>query len=200
MKDTGSGMTRDTRANTYGEQLRQAAFEAVCRGWPVVPGRFGTDSEGLAEMRPLIENWDAAVMEPDQAWSIWGQQPYGVLLVCGRGIDVLDVPLWVAELLPALADAGLVVPVATALVPSRSVLFVATGSGTLRDDLATAPVCLHGKGEWVALPPTTVVGYPPPRWRVPPRDDGASALGGADEVQRLLAEALRSGSADADRG
>lgn len=111
MRDTGSGMIRDTRANTYGEQLRQAAFEAVCRGWTVVPGRVGTDAEGLAEMRPLIENWDAAVREPDQAWTIWGQQPYGVLLVCGRGIDVLDVPLRVAELLPALADAGLVVPV-----------------------------------------------------------------------------------------
>ncbi|MGH3833959.1 MAG: bifunctional DNA primase/polymerase, partial [Pseudonocardiaceae bacterium] len=154
-------MVKVTRADTYGEQLRWAAFEAVCRGWPVVPGRFGTNSEGFAEMRPLFENRDAAVTDPDHAWSIWGQQPYGVLLACGRGIDALEIPFRVAELLPALPDADLAVPVATALASSRWVLMVATGSGTLRDDLAAASVCLRGIGEWVALPPTAVVGHPP---------------------------------------
>ncbi|MGH3718306.1 MAG: bifunctional DNA primase/polymerase [Pseudonocardiaceae bacterium] len=189
-----------TQANTYGQQLRRAAFEAVCRGWPVAPGRFGTDSEGFAEMRPLIENRDAAVTDPDHAWSVWGRQAYGVLLVCGRGIDALEVPFRVIELLPALADADLVVPVVTALAPSRWVLLVATASGTLRDELAAASVRLRGKGEWVALPPTAVSGYPPLRWRVPPLDDGASALPSADEVQRVLAEALSSGTSHADRG
>jgi len=74
----GGSVARVTRADTYGERLRWAAFKAVCRGWPVVPGRFGTDSEGVVEMRPLLENRDAAVTNPDHAWSIWGQQPYGV--------------------------------------------------------------------------------------------------------------------------
>ncbi|MGH3821088.1 MAG: hypothetical protein ACRDRE_25780, partial [Pseudonocardiaceae bacterium] len=110
------------------------------------------------------------------------------------GIDALDVPFRVVELLPALADADLAVPVGTALAPSRWVLVVATDSGTLRDELAAASVCLRGKGEWVALPPTAVGGYPPLRWRIPPRDDGACApLPSADGVQRVLAEALRSG-------
>ncbi|MGH3722446.1 MAG: bifunctional DNA primase/polymerase [Pseudonocardiaceae bacterium] len=190
-----------TQADTYGERLRWAAVEAVCRGWPVVPGGFGTDSQGVAEVCPLLDDGDATpVTDPDHAWSIWGRRPSGVLLACGRGIDALEVPFRVVELLPALAGADLAVPVATALEPSRWVLFVATGSGTLRDDLATASVRLHGKGEWVALPPTAVVGCPPLRWRLPPLDDGASAPAGADEVQRVLAEALRSGLPDADRG
>lgn len=137
------------RANSYGEQLRWAAFEAVCRGWPVVPGRVGTGPEGVADIQPLIESGNAAVTDPDHAWDIWGQQAYGVLLVRRRGIDVLDVPFRVAELLPALPGAALAVPVATALAPSR--------------------------------------------WRVPPLDDGTSAPPSADEVQRVLAEALRSG-------
>ena len=190
-----------TRVNTYGEQLRQAAFEAVCRSWPVVPGRVRTDAEGGAEIRPLIENENAAVTDPDHAWALWSPQPYGVLLVCGRGIDALDVPFRVVELVPALADAGLAVPVATTLAPSRWVLFAATGSGTLRDELAAASVRLRGKGDWVALPPTAVLGYSPPRWRVPPGDGGGCAPPPtADEVQRVLAEALRSGRGSGPAG
>jgi len=191
-----------TRADICGERLRWAALEAVCRGWPVVPGGFRTDSEGFAEVCPLLENGDTTpVTAPDDAWNIWGRQPYGVLLVCGRGIDALEVPFRVMELLSALAHAGLTVPVATALAPSRWVLLVATGSGTLRDDLAAASVCLRGIGQWVACPPTAAGGHAPLRWRVPPLDDcTSSALGGADEVQRVLTEALRSGTSHADRG
>jgi len=181
------------RANSYGEQPRWAAFEAVCRGWSVVPGRVGTGTEGVADIQPLIENGDAAVTDPDHAWNIWGQQAYGVPLARGHGIDALDVPFRVAELLPALPGAALAVPVATALAPSRWVLFVATGSGALRDDLVAASVCLRGTGQWVTLPPTTVGAHAPSRWRVPPLDDGTSAPPSADEVQRVLAEALRSG-------
>lgn len=200
MRTGGGGVARVTRADTYGERLRWAAVEAVCRGWPVVPGRVGTDSQGLAEMRPLLENRDAAVTNPDHAWSIRGRQPYGVLLVRGGGIDAVEVPLRVVELLPVLVDTGLAVPVATAPAPSRWVLVVAAGSGTLRGDLVAASVCPRGKGRWVALPPTAVVGSAPSRWRVPPCDDLASAPPSADEVQRVLAEALRSGTPDADRG
>lgn len=75
------------RANSYGEQPRWAAFEAVCRGWPVVPVRVGTHPEGVADIQPLIENGDAPVTDADHAWTIWGQQAYGVPLARGRGID-----------------------------------------------------------------------------------------------------------------
>ncbi|MGH3834002.1 MAG: bifunctional DNA primase/polymerase [Pseudonocardiaceae bacterium] len=180
-----------TRADTYGERLRAAAFEAVCRGWPVARGVDGTDAEGFAEVRPVVRNGDVAlVRDPDQAWRIWEQRPSGVLLACGRGIDGLEVPFRVMELLPALARADLAVPVATALAPSRWTLFVTTGSGTLRDDLAAASVRLRGIGQWVALPPTTPTGQPPLRWKTPPAEDPDTALPSADEVQRILAEAL----------
>ncbi|MGH3833935.1 MAG: bifunctional DNA primase/polymerase [Pseudonocardiaceae bacterium] len=186
-----------TRVDTYGERLRVAAFEAVCRGWPVARGVDGIDTEGFTEVRPLVQNGGVAlVRDPDQAWRIWEQRPYGVLLACGRGVDALDVPFRVMELLPALASAGLAVPVATALAPSRWVLVVATGSGTVRDDLAAASVGLRGIGQWVALPPTTLAGQPPLRWTTPPAEDPDTALPSADEVQRVLAEALRSGTSE----
>ncbi len=185
------------RADTYGERLRAAAFEAVCRGWPVARGVDGTDTEGFAEVRPVVRNGDVAlVRDPDQARRIWEQRPYGVLLACGRGVDALDVPFRMAELLPALASAGLTVPTVTALAPSRWVLIVTTGSGTVRDDLAAASVCLRGIGQWVALPPTTPAGQPPLRWTTPPAEDPDTALPSADEVQRVLAEALHSGTSE----
>ncbi|HWR48393.1 MAG TPA: bifunctional DNA primase/polymerase [Pseudonocardiaceae bacterium] len=108
---------------------------------------------------------------PEQAEEVWTRLRHvGVLLVCGRGIDALEVPFRVTELLPALEERGLAVPVATALPPSRWLLFVATGSGTLRSDLAAASVQLRGIGEWVTLLPTTLGGYPPLQWTAaPPR-------------------------------
>ncbi|MGH3829352.1 MAG: bifunctional DNA primase/polymerase [Pseudonocardiaceae bacterium] len=183
-----------TRVDTYGERVRVAAFEAVCRGWPVTRGVDGIDAEGFAEVRPVVRNGEVAlVRDPDQAWRLWDQRPYGVLLACGHGVDTLAVPFRVMELLPALASAGLAVPVATALVPSRWVLIVTSGSGTVRDELAVASVRLRGIGQWVALPPTTPAGQPPLRWTTPPAEDPDTALPSADEVQRVLAEALRSG-------
>jgi len=56
---------------------------------------------------------------------------------------------------------------------------------------------LRGIGQWVALPPTTLGGYPPVRWTVAPAEDHALCLPGAQEVQRVLAEALSSGRPDA---
>ncbi|MGH3770377.1 MAG: bifunctional DNA primase/polymerase [Pseudonocardiaceae bacterium] len=199
MSDTGSG---GTRANSTGvatgvawTRVRDAAVDAVRRGWPVVASTCRPDETGFPEVCPLQDTWDIApVTDPERAEDIWTRLRHvGVLLVCGRGIDALEVPFRVAELLPALAHAGLTVPVATTLAPSRWVLFVATGSGTLRDDLATVPVRLRGTGQWVALPPTTLEGYPPSRWTQAPPEDRDVRLPGADEVQRVLAEALRSG-------
>ncbi|MGH3825665.1 MAG: bifunctional DNA primase/polymerase [Pseudonocardiaceae bacterium] len=193
----GTGVAGVTRVDTYDDRLRAAAFEAVRRGWPVAPGVDGIDAEGFAEVRPVVRNGDMAlVRDPDQAWRVWEQRPYGVLLACGRGVDALEVPFRVMELLPALASAGLAVPVATAAAPSRWVLVVATGSGTLRDDLAAASVCLRGIGQWVALPPTTPAGQPPLRWTTLPAEDPDTALPSADEVQLVLAEALRSGTSE----
>lgn len=169
-----------------------AALSAIRRGWAVVPGTCRPDELGFSEVGPLEDAWDLVpVTDLEHAQDIWIRQSYGVLLVCGRGVDALEVPFRVAELLPRL---GLGVPVATTLSPSRWLLLVATGSGTLREDLAAASVRLRGIGQWVALPPTTLGGYPPIRWTQAPPD---VPLPRADEVQRVLAEALRSGPPDA---
>jgi hypothetical protein len=83
---------------------------------------------------PLRDTGDLApVTDPEHAEELWTRHPYEVLLVCGRGIDALEVPFRVTELLPALKSRGLVAPVATTLAPSRWLLIVATNSGTLRD-------------------------------------------------------------------
>ncbi len=185
-------------ADVAGTRIRDAAIDAVRRGWPAVPGTCRPDEIGFAEVRPLEDTWDITpVTDPDHAQDIWTRQPYGVLLVCGRGIDALEVPFRVAELLPTL---GLAVPVATALSPSRWLLFVATSSGALRDDLAVVSVRLRGTRQWVALPPTTLGGYPPIRWTAAPPEGRDICLPGADEVQRVLAEALNSRIPHADHG
>ncbi|MGH3830306.1 MAG: bifunctional DNA primase/polymerase [Pseudonocardiaceae bacterium] len=182
--------------------VRDAAVSAVRRGWPVVPGTCRPDEMGFPELCPLEDTWELApVTDPKQAEETWTRlRQVGVLLVCGRGIDALEVPFRLHELLPALGKRNLTVPVVTALAPSRWLLLVATGSGTVRPDLAAASVCLRGIGEWAALPPTIIGGYPPVQWTAAPPDDRTVRLPGADEVQQTLAEALNSGRPDDGRG
>ncbi|MGH3854570.1 MAG: bifunctional DNA primase/polymerase [Pseudonocardiaceae bacterium] len=200
MGNTSSGAAGATGVGMAWTEAREAAVSAVRRGWPVVPATCRPDETGFAQVCPLEDTWDMApVTDPEHAEQSWTRLRHvGVLLVCGRGIDALEVPFRVHELLPALSSADLVMPVATALAPSRWVLFVATGSGALRDDLAAASVRLRGTGQWVALPPTTLGGCPPPRWTQAPPEGRDVRPPGADEVQRVLAEALRSGRPDAD--
>lgn len=204
MRDTSSGAARanPTSAGVAWTDVRDAAVSAVRCGWPVVPGTCRPDEMGFPELGPLQDTWNIApVTDPKQAEEVWTRlRRVGVLLVCGRGIDALEVPFRVREPLPALGMRDLTVPVATALAPSRWQLFVATGSGTLRPDLAIASVCPRGIGQWVALPPTTLGGYPPVQWTQAPPEDRDLCLPGADEVQQTLAEALTSGRPDDDRG
>lgn len=196
MKDISGGAARVTPRSVGGAwmEVRDAAVRATGRGWPVVPGVCRPDEWGFSAVAPLEDTWDIApVTDPERAEELWTQRRHvGVLLVCGRGIDVLEVPFRLIEALPALGDRGLVVPIATVLAPSRWVLLVATGSGALRPELAAASVRLRGIGQWVALPPTTLGGYPPVRWTVEPPEDRAVRLPGTEEVQRVLAETLHS--------
>lgn len=198
MTDTSSGATRATPTGlgVTWTQVRDAAVDAVRRGWPVVPGTCRPDDLGFCEVAPLEDTWDLApITNPEQAEEVWTRlRQVGVLLVCGHGIDALEVPFRVIELLPALAEQGLRVPIATALPVSRWVLFVATGSGALRPELAAASVCLRGIGQWVALPPTTLGGYPTIQWRIEPTEDREGDLPSAEEVQQVLIEALRPGT------
>ncbi len=97
--------------------VRRAAVSATRRGWPVVPGTFlGSDRhwhgrEEATALCPVEDTWArASVTDPDQAPEIWTQQPSGVLLVCGRGVDVLQFPHRLEGLLPALAAGNLALP------------------------------------------------------------------------------------------
>ncbi|MBV9141923.1 MAG: bifunctional DNA primase/polymerase [Pseudonocardiales bacterium] len=181
-------------------ELRDAALGATRRGWSVVPGTFlGTDRrwhgrDDATGLCPVSDTWrDAPVTDPAHAQEIWSQQPYGVLLVCGRGVDVLELPHRVFGLLPAPEVPQLPVA-ATATPPRRWLLFTTTGSGALSSELAQARVRLHTAGAWVALPPTGVEFLSPQRWLEPPQRSSTQRLRTADEVQHgLLTLLLRSG-------
>lgn len=151
MMDTGSGAAR----GVAWMEVRDAAVRAVHRGWPVVPGTCRPDDLGFSQVCPLEDTWDSApITDPEHAEELWtARRHVGVLLVCGRGIDALEVSFRVTELLPVLGERGLVAP-------------------------------------------TTLGGYPPVRWTVAPAEDRAVCLPGAEEVQRVLAEALSSGRPD----
>lgn len=156
-------------------ELREAAVAVAARGWPVVP-------------------------DPDQAELVRTQKPYGALVVCGRGVDVLQVTAEVAEALPALTGAGLATPVSVTAPPPRWQLWVATGGNGLRPELESRGCALHSLGAWVALPPTNLGPFRC-RWRVEP-PDGALGLPDADKVQTLLVDAMKAlvWDPDSDRG
>lgn len=178
-------------------EIRDAAVDAVSRGWPVVPATFRSGDgrwygrAGATELAPVADDWESArVTDVDQALDIWTRKPFGVLVVCGYGVDVLELPPEVAELLPALADRALIAPTAAVMPPPRWLLYVATVPGQiLLPSLAMAGVVLRRRGDWVALPPTNL-GHARARWRVEPAD--GQVLPDAAEVQHVLADQLDS--------
>lgn len=195
---SGSSVTRTNPPGVGWTEIRDAAVAAAGRGWPVVPGTFRSGDGGwygrggATELLPInAARWETAgITDPEQAMDLWTHRPYGVLLVCGHGVDALELPSEVAELLPALAGRGLAAPLAAVFPPPRWLLFVATGSGhSLLPKLAMAGVVLRTRGDWVALPPTNL-GYARARWRAePPAEQG---LPDCAEVQQVLADVLDS--------
>ena len=178
--------------------LRDAAASATRWGWPVMPGTFlGADQrwygrEGATRLCPIEDIWvEAPVTDRVEAYEVWSENPYGVLLVCGRGVDVLELPEELGWLLPAPKVPQ--APLAVSSPPRQWLLFTATGSGHLSGELARAGVRLHTAGAWVALPPTPVEPMSPQRWLAPPQlsTDG---LPDTEKVQHaLLTALLRSG-------
>jgi bifunctional DNA primase/polymerase-like protein len=177
-------------------QLRWAALSATRWGWPVTPGTFlGADrrwhGRGDAQaLGPVQDTWrQAPVSDPAQAEEIWSQAPYGVLLVCGQGVTVLELPSWFIGLLPALQSGEPVVPVVVTGSPPRFLVFTATDSDALLPELILAGVRLHGAGAWVALPPTSTERVLIQRWWTRP-GEGPPRLCPVTGVQRLLLAAL----------
>lgn len=174
-------------------RLARAALQYAARSWDVVPGaafrgaRFRCDDPGCPTVgcHPATEFWqdmathDRALV---QAW--WRRTPYAVLLPTGRAFDVIDVPallgMWVTR---RPHPPG---PVAVS-ASGRWLFFVRRGDA-LRPDLAEQlDVVLHGRGSWVAAPPTREpTGRA--RWQVSPVEVGWR-LPGSYAVQELLMDA-----------
>jgi hypothetical protein len=177
--------------------LRDAALSATRRGWPVTPGTYlGTDRrwhgrDNAQTLCPIKDTWwDTPVTDPAQAWDTWTQAPYGVLLVCGRAVAVLDLPV---TLMGLLTPTEALFPV---VVTSQSRLLAITKADpetTLSPRLAQAGVRLYGAsgtGAWVALPPTSTGVVLFQRWFTSPAK-GQTRLPQAAWVQQVLLTALR---------
>lgn len=156
------------------KELRQAALSATRRGWPVVPGTFpGADRRwhgrhDATRLCPISDTWpDTSVTAPEHAEQLWSQHPYGVLLVCGHGVDVLELPLPMMGLLPALG----VTPVALTGSPPRFLVFTSTDADFLLPEVTPTGVRLHGAGSWIALPPTSTELVITQRWWTTPLED-----------------------------
>jgi len=162
-----------TRMTVHWQELRDAAVRATGRGWPVVPGTYlGTDRrwhgrQDATRLCPISETWQQApVTDPERAYALWSEHPYGVLLVCGRGVDVLELPHRMMGLLSALQSA---VPVAVTGSPPRFLVFTATDPDVLPP--ALRQVRLNGAGSWIALPPTATELVLTQRWWTTPAED-----------------------------
>jgi Bifunctional DNA primase/polymerase, N-terminal len=164
-----------TETTVVSLELRNAALSAIRRGWPVVPGTFlGADRRwhgraDAAGLCPISEAWqDTPVTTPEHAEEIWSQHPYAVLLVCGQGVDVLELPNRMMGLLSIFTGEGPVVPVPVAVTGSlpRFLVFTSTDVDFLLP--ALPGVRLHGAGSWIALPPTPTELVLAQRWWTTP--------------------------------
>ena len=173
MRTARGGRDERPRNDSGLQRARRAALTAIRRDWPITPGTYlgadrrwqgRRDAQGLC---PVSEAWQQDLITTlEQAEEIWGQHPYGVLLVCGQGVDVLELPLRMMGLLGALTGAGPVVPVALTGSPPRFLVFTSTDVDPPLP--AARGVHLHGAGSWIALPPTATELVLAQRWWTTP--------------------------------
>lgn len=155
--------------------LKVSAIELAEHGWPVLPGTYrqaggwtgGAHVDQTGPAPVLAEGAAGATLDLDAIESWWSARPYSVLLATGFTADLIEVSALVGRRVCAqLREAEQVVPVA-ATATGRWWFAVRAGEA-LRPELASRPdVVLHGRGSWVAAPPSEgpqgVV-----HWRVPP--------------------------------
>jgi Bifunctional DNA primase/polymerase, N-terminal len=146
----------------YRAELKASALGMAGHGWPLLPGTYWQSDRwtgvadaprtGPAAVPPggVAEATDdpAAI----DAW--WTERPYSVLLATGSVVDVLEVSALVGRRVCAmLREVGMVVPVAA--TPVGRWWFVVRAGEALRPELASRPdLMLHGRGAWVAAPPS----------------------------------------------
>jgi hypothetical protein len=165
----------DSYRAVYRAELKASALGMADHGWPLLPGTYWLAGQwtgivdapqsgptavppgGVAEAsceRPVVDAW-------------WSDRPYSVLLATGIVADAIEVSALVGRrVCTLLRESGMVTPVGA--TPTGRWWFVVRAGEALRPELASRPeVQLHGRGSWVAAPPSEgplgVV-----HWRVPP--------------------------------
>ena len=138
----------------------------------------------------MLDDWAAkATTDVGQIAEWWSGLPYSILLPTGLTFDVIEVPASIGRrATAALRAVGVPVPIAA--TPTGEWLFPVLPGEPLRPDLAGRPgMVLHGRGSFLAAPPST---FPQGsiHWRVRPAACGWR-LPDPYSVQDAMAEAVR---------
>jgi hypothetical protein len=148
--------------------LRRAALRYAERGWPVMPGAMLFRERYVCgplcvtfACHPAVDHWEsAASTQTSDVDGWWANGAFSVLLPTGFAFDAIDVPARLGEETVRAIGHGRG-PVASA-PGGRWLFLVAPGQG-LRPELASRlDIVLHGRGSWIAAPPTRTPGG---RWR-----------------------------------
>jgi hypothetical protein len=159
----------------YRAELKTSALSLAEHGWPLLPGTFWqsdrwTGVPDAPQIGPVAVPDDgiaSATADPVTVGTWWSERPYSVLVATGLSVDIIEVSALVGRRVCALLrERDMVVPVGA--TPTGRWWFAVRAGEALRPELASRPeVVLHGRGDWVAAPPSEgpqgVV-----HWRVPP--------------------------------
>ncbi len=187
-------------------RLRRTALRYVEHGWSVTPGaclaghRFVCGRPGCPIMacHPALDEWEESVgtdVARVAAW--WRRRPHAVLLATGRVFDALEVPaaLGLRVLTAARLHAGAAGPNDTdprgpvAVTPTGRWMFLVRPGEALCSTLDNRlDVVRHGRGSWIAAPPSRMP-EGPVHWAVAP-EQTRWELPASDAVQALLVDAL----------
>ncbi len=187
----------DSYRAACGSELRAEALYFADHGWPVVPGTFPQGERWAGRARapqdgpvPVVADWMArATADHAQIGSWWSGLPYSILLPTGIRFDVIEVSATLGRRVAGvLRSVELLAPIAA--TPTGQWLFPVAPGEPLRPDLVgRSGIVLHGRGSFVAAPPSTYL-QGSVHWRVTPSSCGWR-LPDPYRVQGALAEAVR---------
>jgi Bifunctional DNA primase/polymerase, N-terminal len=130
-------------------RLREAAVSYARAGWPILP----VETPGADRLICGLCPEDAATADD---W--WSDEPYGIACYTGVIFDAVQMPKRLGKLvLPMLAQHGQ--PAVIEVPITGSWLFLVPPDAPRIADLpGNSGVRLIGRGRWILLPPTPVIG------------------------------------------
>ena len=130
-------------------RLRDSAVDYARAGWPILPVETPTADRLICGRCPP---------DPQTAHEWWTDEPYGIACRTGEVLDAVEMPSQLGELvLPALEQHGAVAVVEVPLT-GRWLFLVTPGAPRITDLPADSGVRLRGRGWWILLPPTVIIG------------------------------------------